>query len=215
MNHKLKITLVLVLFFQNYIFSKQHKIQDINALVGGKGDPSIITAQLEIDSENGSIGDLTLYLKSGYQKTALAFNKEQRKVVMSHYNKFQEWQKVAIENKIKEHKKDVGVISDVVGFIYSVDSWETSYPVEINILAIIGDIAMLSFVVPKLTSKNNKYISAPLNLIGLPDNKDTEALGISTPKVIFEIFEEENLQNQANEILNQLDEKKKLDELFK
>ena len=215
MNHKLRIILILVLFFQNYIFSKQHKIKDINALVGGKADPSIIKAQLEIDSETGSIGDLTLYLKSGYQKTALAFNKEQRKVVMSHYNKFQEWQKVAIENKIKEHKKDVGVISDVIGFIYSGDSYRISYPVEIKILAVMGDIAMLSFVVPKLTSKNNQYISAPINLIGLPDNKDTEALGISTPKVIFEIFEEENLQNQANEILNQLTEKKKLDELFK
>ena len=118
-------------------------------------------------------------------------------------------------NKIKEHKKDVGVISDVVGFIYSGDSYMISYPVEIKILAVMGDIAMLSFVVPKLTSKNNQYISAPINVIGLPDNKDTEALGISTPKVIFEIFEEENLQNQANEILNQLTEKKELDELFK
>ena len=42
-------------------------------------------------------------------------------------------------------KKYVGVISDVVGFIYSGDSYRISYPVEIKILAVMGDIAMLSF----------------------------------------------------------------------
>ena len=74
---------------------------------------------------------------------------------------------------------------------------------------------MLVFVVPKHNAHNNKYISVPANSIAFPENKETESIGISTPKVIFEIFKEEELKNQANEILNQLDEKKKLDELFK
>ena len=130
MNHKLKIILALVLSFQNYIFSEEHQIKKFKALVGQEIEE--IRVNLDIDSEKESLGLLVLYFKSGYQNTALAFDKEQRKVALSYYNKFVEWKKVAIENNIKDFNKDIGIISGVYGLVQTSGSWQALNTVDIE-----------------------------------------------------------------------------------
>ena len=212
MTRSSKIILIFIILFQNCIFSEQHIIKEVKVFIGAVSTGVLITAKLEINYEERSLGKLWLYFKSGYNNNALTFNKEQRVRMISLYNKFEDWQRIAIDKNVKSHSKDAGIVSSVVSYINFGNSWSTLKEVDLVIGALVGENALLTINIPKRYGVFDRYVSAPQQIIGIPN--DFEELMITSPEVVFEIFDEEKLQIHLNKILKQQDKKNKLDVLF-
>ena len=107
-NPRMKIIIISVLLSQSLTLSEQHNIMEMKVIMDGKMTPKEITAKLEISPDDGSIGDLYIYIESRITNTALVLNKENREELISHYNKYEEWKIIAIENKVEKHTKEIG-----------------------------------------------------------------------------------------------------------